>query len=182
MFDTVIINNHKLVHNTKKYINHIRTYNVTTKKRICDYKSILEWGGGYGGLAYIIKKKNPRVTYTIIDIPCMSYFQYVYLTSMGIPVNVFTEENQKFQRECVNIISLPFIEKQKYNVDLFISTWALSESGKKSHHFVHKNKLLQNGVLLAHNKTNTKDFPHSKLYLKDCHYVDIDEDNRYVLR
>ena len=43
---------------------------------------ITEWGGGYGGLANVIHKYNPGITYNIIDIPVSITLQWLYLTSV----------------------------------------------------------------------------------------------------
>lgn len=47
-------------------------------------KSILEIGGGYGGLARIFKILHPEISYTIIDLPESLYFSKNFLELNGI--------------------------------------------------------------------------------------------------
>lgn len=79
--------------------------------------NIVEIGGGYGGLCYILhvllyKFRHTRITsYTIIDIPDVGAHQKKYLQDMGLPL--------------VNIMSCHTIIPKDY--DLCISIYALGE-------------------------------------------------------
>lgn len=51
-------------------------------------QSVLEWGGGYGGMARLAHKMNPDTTWTIIDLKPMLAIQKRYAPfAYGIPVD-----------------------------------------------------------------------------------------------
>ena len=172
-----------MIGNTKKYLQHIKTYNAW-----CDglkkSESVIEWGGGLGRMADIIKRKYKNIkTYIIIDIPIMSYIQYRYFTFKKIPVNIITSFAMPITQG-INLVSLPYIEIIKLYPDMFISTWAISESGKKSLEYCSRKRLFDcKHLLIAHNKHEQKEFPDSPLYgIINCIKQDIDEDNQYIFK
>ena len=72
---------------------------------------IVEVGGGYGGLARLVKARWPSSDYTIIDLPEPLALAQKYLHTLGTEAHL------------VNAFELP----QKIEADLFISNYALSE-------------------------------------------------------
>lgn len=121
---------------------------------ISEISVVTEWGGGYGGLADVIYKYSPNITYNIIDIPISSTIQWLYLTSVfgEESVNLINEKNKNIQTGKINLIPIGFASdvSTKLNCDLFISSWALSESDEKSQEFVLKTKLFSSshGVII----------------------------------
>ena len=69
------------IHTENGYSNiflwHLNFYLRITK--VITPKSILEIGGGYGGLARIFKTLHPEISYTIIDLPESLYFSKKFL-------------------------------------------------------------------------------------------------------
>lgn len=97
----------------------------------------MEVGGGYGNMAKIFKKMRADATYIIIDIPLFSYIQTVYLKSIfgSESVNMVHGTEPQLKKGKINLVPLDkkillLIDKNITNVDLFISTWALSESNE----------------------------------------------------
>lgn len=119
-------------YNTVHHLHHIAKFVEHTNCKLTDIKSVVEWGGGYGNLAKIFKKmkQGEELTYTIIDTPIFSIIQWLYLGSIlgETNVNLINEPNQSIAVGKINLLPLNFLENCLINnVDLFISTWALSE-------------------------------------------------------
>ncbi len=129
--------------------------------------SVIEWGGGYGNACELFKQfYNDKCTYVIIDIPIMSYLQYFYLKKMW-DVNMITETNVHISRYKINLVPLPFLDKVRLKCKLFLSTWAISESGKKSIEFVLNNNLFNaEHLLLGYETTRENQFPYQKEFIE----------------
>ena len=118
---------------------HLAAYKKNTNQDIYNSREIIEWGGGYGCLAKIVKKVNPNCTYTILDLPELSSLQYVYLSSIfGKEMINFITSNLKIEKGKINLVSSDHFMylNEKINCDAFISNWALTESGKDYQNFV----------------------------------------------
>jgi hypothetical protein len=91
--------------------------------------SVTEWGGGYGGLARIVRRLAPDGTYVIFDLPAMLAIQWAFLTS------IFGEE----QVEVSDATTAPLVQgrinlklakappESQVCSGLFVSTFGLSE-------------------------------------------------------
>ena len=132
---------------------HLAAYRELTNEHIYKCKKIIEWGGGYGCLAKIIKKVNPECTYIILDLPELSSLQYVYLSSIfGKDMVNFISSEFKIEKGKINLISSDYFMNlnEHINCDAFISNWALTESGKDYQDFVvNKNFFNASNVLLG---------------------------------
>lgn len=99
------------------HLYHIVLWQQTTGLNISDCSTILEFGAGFGNTARIISKLNINLTdYCIVDLEGPRKFQkwYVNQTAPTSPVRWLEPEQVK------NLPARGF--------DLFISTWALSET------------------------------------------------------
>lgn len=110
---------------------HLASYYESTQKYFWESTSIIEFGGGYGNMARIIRKMNPEITYIIVDLPELLALQYVYLGSLETAenINVVSLENKQIQEGKINLVSSDMVYSQdiSLNAKSFISTWALSE-------------------------------------------------------
>jgi hypothetical protein len=88
--------------------------------------TIVEWGGGYAGLALIIFG-HLKCTVIVRDLPNVSILQYIYLKSHLDHVVLHRESNQNIEKGVVNLIPSNIVNNN-ITADLFISFWALSES------------------------------------------------------
>ena len=105
---------------------------------------------------------NIESTYIIIDIPIFSYIQAVYLKTIygKEAVHIVHNNDIYVKKGYINIIPLDkkildLIDKVISNVDLFISTWALSESNEVMQNYI-KNTDYFNAkyLLMAYQKSN----------------------------
>jgi hypothetical protein len=113
-----------------------------TNQNFWDTSSIIEFGGGYGNMARIIRKMNPTVTYTLIDLPELLALQYIYLGSLESEkeLNIVNIDNPDIVENKINFISSEFLvnENIKLDAESFISTWALTESPESLQKYITK--------------------------------------------
>ena len=123
--------------NTTHHLYHLAKFFKETGVRPEEVRSVVEVGGGYGNMARLFKQLNPLVTYTILDLPIFSHIQLVYLKTLlgDKAVNLTEKDNGSIQQDKINLFpldkSLLADLGQNIRCDLFVSTWALSESNKK---------------------------------------------------
>ena len=125
--------------NTIHQAFHLSSYYNFTNKNLIDSQRIVEWGGGYGCLARIVKKINTKCTYIIMDLPELSVLQYVYLSSIFGQNEVnFITKNLEIEEGKINLISSDYFMSldKEIKTDTFISNWALTESGKDYQNYV----------------------------------------------
>jgi len=126
----------------------------------CDFEKIdkvVEWGGGYGNMAKIFRRLNPTSTYCIIDTPIFSTLQWLYLsTVLGVEnVNLLRQSDDVIQSGKVNVVPLCFVDQLQLRADLFLSTWALSESSSAAQDYVISRQWFEaDHLLLAYQDTS----------------------------
>lgn len=142
--DPLILNSNYLTsHTLVHHLHHLVRFMDVTGVKTEDLDTIVEWGGGYGSLIRILKKFNSKKsTYVIIDTSLFSCLQWLYLSSIfgEKQINLILNPDGKIIKNKINILPVQFIDKVKFKADLFISTWALSESSKYSQDLVVKHK------------------------------------------
>lgn len=126
--------------NCSRLANHLAHYTRECKRMFWDTTSVLEWGGGYGKMARIIRKMNPLITYIIVDLPELLALQYIDLASLEGEDNVVLNfgEEKRIVPGKINLISaLEVISKKNWiHAESFLSTWAITESPRDSQEFV----------------------------------------------
>lgn len=125
-------------HNSIHHLYHLVFFQNKTKVGIDECDSIVEWGGGYGNMAKIVKRINTRVTYIIIDMPLFSCIQWIYLSTVlgKDSVTIITDKTSDIISGKINILPLSFLGNQNIQADMFIATWSLSESSKFAQEYV----------------------------------------------
>jgi hypothetical protein len=127
-------------------------------------RTIVEWGGGYGNLARIITRSRASdQTYVIVDNPTFTAIQWLYLSSIlgDTAVNVVTDRRRGVVSGAVNLVPTGLLDVvDGLDVDLFISTWALSESEPPAlEHVVSRNWYGASHLLIAYRDVESQDFP-----------------------
>ena len=96
-----------------------------------NHSSIVEFGGGFGSFArvYNLFAENP-LTYTIIDLPEMLALQLYYLgLSLGDEsVVAHRDTSEPLVQGKINLYPVYGLEQLNISADLFVSTFALSET------------------------------------------------------
>lgn len=147
--------------NSIHHLYHLAKYSSETEQEIIKLDHVLEYGGGYGNMARLVKKINRDATYTIVDIPVFAYIQLVYLRSIfGSDAVTLFDETHRIVEGKINIVPLDtahlnLLARSDYVPSLFTSTWALSESNKKTQKTVFDFDYFKaEKLLLAYQKSN----------------------------
>lgn len=152
-------------HNTIHHLYHLVRYADATGCALNELVTIVEWGGGYGNLAKIFRRfHGGEHTYVIIDLPLLSCLQWLYLaTIFGVEeVVLILEPDRPIQPGKINILPVCYIDEVSISADLFVSTWALSESSFKAmDDVVARAWFGARRLLLAYQK-NSKLHPHAE--------------------
>jgi putative sugar O-methyltransferase len=162
----IIINSKYLTsHNSIHHLFHLTKYLNKAKFTIDEISTVVEWGGGYGNLAKIFKRLNlVDHTYIIIDTPLFSSIQWLYLSTILGKENVNLLQSSK-DIICpgkINLIPICFLDDHQISADLFISTWALSESSPFSQDYVVAHEWFKSKhLLLAYHKSTADYLPSS---------------------
>lgn len=150
LLNSLFLTSHTAIH----HLYHLIKFLKATKSDVEKMGTILEWGGGYGSLIRLIKKfKSKQSTYIIIDTPLFSCLQWLYLSTIfgEKEINLILNKNVKIIKNKINLVPVSFLDDIEIKADLFISTWALSESSKYSQDFVlKKNWFDAKHILLAY--------------------------------
>jgi len=99
-----------MVHQAYHLMQWERITGIETKNLDC----IVEFGGGYGAMAWIVNRLGFKGEYVIYDIPEMSILQRYYLSNVGVPAVLHITAGAEF-------ITPP-------EADLLISCHALGEA------------------------------------------------------
>ncbi len=145
------------------HASHLAYYTRECKKNFWDCDSIVEWGGGYGNMARIIRKMNPSITYIIIDLPELLALQYVYLSSIEGEENVHVIQPEEGMQIMLGKINLMTSQTAAHinsglNCDGFISTWAITESPRAAQEFVMEKKFFGAKSLLLGSLINENNY------------------------
>lgn len=141
--------------NSVHHLHHLVRFENFSGLRIEDTRSVLEFGGGYGNLARIFHNLATGVRCTIIDLPLFSCIQYVFLCATVGPdrVRLAGDGRTGGEEASVTLVPLPLMDKIEGSFDLFVSTWALSESTPHAYAYTKERDWFgADGILLAFNR------------------------------
>lgn len=138
--------------NRAHHAMHLAMYQNITNHYFWETTSILEVGGGYGGMARVLRKINPLITYIIVDLPELLAVQYIYLASLESEseINIVNSSNTTIVKNKINLVSSEFFIRNEFHfeIDSFISTWAITECPQHIQEFFVKNNFLNAQRLL----------------------------------
>lgn len=120
-------------HNRLRHAEHMVAYEQATGRNLADPQRFVEWGGGYGGLARLVLRRHQGTpTYVIIDTPLFTCLQASYLCAVlgEDMVHIVDAPDGEILEGRVNLVPLGLFDalRTRIGADVFISTWALSES------------------------------------------------------
>ena len=120
-------------HNSVHLLYHIARFVASTGTELSGLRRIVEWGGGYGRLAVLMRRLCGRdVAYAIVDTPLFTAIQWLYLASIlgEASVRVARDPHTESVPGVVTLIPVGLVEDITVEADLCVSTWALSESSR----------------------------------------------------
>lgn len=108
---------------------HLSQFEAHSGKSIAEFKSIVEFGGGYGSTCRLAHRLGFKGRYFIFDLPEFSALQRFYLQMNGISATDASHDGQ-VQEAVVCVSSLDELAAllKPQTIDLFIANWSLSET------------------------------------------------------
>lgn len=139
--------------NSVHHLHHLMQFEQATKRKIGSMSSIVEFGGGYGNLARIANNVGFHNDYHIIDLLLLSCIQYVFLCTAFGKERISFDRNESMGDTKIVLHRLSDFDIMKnLHGELFISTWALSESPRMVYEWIaNRDWFGAKGLLLAYN-------------------------------
>ncbi|HTO25663.1 MAG TPA: hypothetical protein VMJ49_07155 [Gaiellaceae bacterium] len=138
---------------------HIERFAEATGVDPASVGSVVEWGGGYGALCRAWRLLG-GATYTILDLSIASCLQWLFLASvLGEDAVVLHDAPAEPVPGRVNL--MPADPSAPVSADLFVSTWALSESPPELQDAVAAGGFFGARHLLLAYRRDARDFPGS---------------------
>ena len=121
-----------------QHLTHLTFAQDKLKIKLNQLNSFVEFGGGYGGMTSLIKRINPNSTILVIDFPIMLLVQmYYYYPIHKENINIMDNNNNNIIEGKINLCPINIVKDINFNpFDLFIATWSLSESNKKTNDII----------------------------------------------
>lgn len=140
--------------NSVHHLHHLMRFEQLTGRRVSSIDSVVEFGGGYGNMARIVQNLGGCTTYSIVDLLLFSCIQYVFLSTVAGSDRVALDDDHT--RQDAKILLHPLFSTDtstKLHGNLFLSTWALSESTRAAYDWVTASDWFgANNLLLAYNE------------------------------
>ena len=118
--------------NRAHHAYHLATHAMVTGRSLFDARVVVEWGGGYGDLARIVRRMDRNLTYVILDLPALGAVQWTYLSALEgeDSVHLVTANDPTLVPGKINLASSSFALEHlpTLRADAFVSTWAITES------------------------------------------------------
>jgi putative sugar O-methyltransferase len=136
---------------------HLARFERSRGVMVSRMRRFVEWGGGYGKLASIVRRLAPDATYLIIDTPVMIGMQCCYLRSIFGEEEVIVHgvDDRKIVDGKINLMPAHDLKTLDFKADIFISTFALNESSAASQQLMYDlNFADADRLLLAFTKLN----------------------------
>lgn len=92
--------------------------------------TVLDFGAGYGHMCHVLAQlAEPMPTFVLVDLPELLPLQYVYLKASGVPVVAHTSSSvSRLEEGAANLVPIQSLVGSDIGCDLFVSTFALSET------------------------------------------------------
>jgi hypothetical protein len=124
-----------LYRTSQSRVNHLACWELANSliSESKNYPVIVEFGGGYGGIAELLTRIKSFSTYIIIDFDEMISLQMFYLKKSGIlNVNVIQNLTDEVLSGSINLLPATLLGLYKGfpKVDLFLAMWSLSEADR----------------------------------------------------
>ena len=116
--------------NTVHHLHHLVRFEEVTGRRLSEFRTVVEWGGGYGNLAkLLLRLHGGSPTYVLFDTPVFVAVQWLYLSSVLGPdrVVLHSDRGARLAPGLLNVVPIGLAPDLEVDADLFISTWALNE-------------------------------------------------------
>jgi putative sugar O-methyltransferase len=127
LYRNISFNKSMIVPSSLDYIYYlariVRDFNSHIETYVC-------FGGGYGGFSRIVRLYNPKATVLIIDLPEMLALQQLYhaINFPTLPLVSHFKPSQHILEGGLNLLPVWWLRKINWKPEIFISTFALTET------------------------------------------------------
>jgi hypothetical protein len=143
------------------HLYHLARFMRSTEADVSNLGTVVEWGAGYGNLAKLFRRLHGGApTQILVDLPIFSALQYLYLGTVFGPdqVRLLSRPGQAIEPGKITMVPVG-LAGEVATADLFISTWAISESaGAAQRYVVDRSWFGAQHLLLAYQRSNSS-FP-----------------------
>ena len=107
---------------------HLCRFESVTGKLVDTFDSVVEFGGGYGGMCRLFHGLGFQGQYVIFDFPEFSFLQQFFLKSLNLPVQSI-EAFRRLRQGIVTVSDVVLLKELANSVDrdsqqsLFVATW-----------------------------------------------------------
>lgn len=124
--------------NSTHHLYHLTRFERATGRKIDTIKSVVEFGGGYGNMGRVMANAGSPEAYTIIDLLLFSCVQYVFLSTVAGKERVaLCNGPESGQKPLFTLYPLTLLDSAaSLRGEMFLSTWALSESTRAAYDLV----------------------------------------------
>lgn len=133
------------------HLTHLCVFEISTGIKIQSLDSIVEFGGGYGGMTLLMRRMNQRATIIVIDFPEMITLQKYYIDSiLGVGhTNVKLSISDRIIKGLINYICIGDLKNLTLeDVSLLVATWSLSEANFETQKLLANKDLFNSSHLL----------------------------------
>lgn len=111
---------------------------ISERIPIGDLRMIVDFGGGYGQMCHLFQQVvAPRPTIVLVDLPELLTLQYLFLrASSSAPTVGHTTLPIQLRPGAANLVPVQLLADTGIRCDLFLSTFALSETPTRMQQFV----------------------------------------------
>jgi hypothetical protein len=106
------------------HVYHVQQFERATGRKIGDFDTVVEFGGGYGSLCRTLHRAGFRGRYSIVDLPEFSAIQRFYLSSAGI----HPPPGSGGLTFSSSLDGIGDMARGDPHRTLFIATWSISET------------------------------------------------------
>lgn len=120
---------HTLVH----HLHHLERHRAATGADWRAMASVVEWGGGFGSLARLLRRScDAPPTHVVVDLPISLTLQWTYLATIfgEDAVAVVDDPASGLRDGSVNLVPTAVARRMDLRAELFVSTWGLSEASR----------------------------------------------------
>lgn len=119
------------------HLSHIAAFEEASLENFSAFKTVVEFGGGYGGTTRLINRmQNNDGTIVVIDFFQMLRLNYYYQCELGLRdrLHVLVKDGDPLKRGMINFVPIGFTESlgrvRDLVPDIFVATWSLSEASQ----------------------------------------------------
>jgi hypothetical protein len=116
------------------HLYHLERFAAHVGAPVAEQRTIVEWGGGFGGFARTLRRHagGSPPTQVIVDLPVVGALQWTFLTTVFGPeaVDVAGAPGHRPRAGAITLVPPALAAALDVRADLFVSLWGMSETAR----------------------------------------------------